>query len=187
MSRGTLFVLDGASASGKTTLALALLKANPELILVPRYTTRGARAAESDNIEYIFVTPEQFRKMADENAFLEHRSYQFGMSYGLPRKEVDAILDTGESAIAIADLGRARKLKAQCPDAVTILIDVPPEILRKRLIARGTNTSAQIAERLANARTIARGDYDHVVENKNDLGDTLRALQKIIDDRLNAT
>ncbi len=183
MSRGTLFVLDGASASGKTTLAFALVKGDPNLVLVPRYTTRQPRAAASDALEYIFVTPERFEEMAEENAFIEYRRFDFGMSYGLAAKEIDAVLASGRSAVVIADLGRVQALKASYPDAVTILIDVPPDLLRKRLIARGTNTPEQIAERLSNATAVRRSDYDFVVPNDGSLDDALRVLRRIIDGR----
>jgi len=94
--------------------------------------------------------------------------------------QVDAVLASGKSAVVIADLGRVKALKARCPDAVTILIDVSPAILRQRLIARGTNTPEEIAERLANAQVPAE-DYDHVVRNEGSVDAALSAIRRIID------
>ena len=180
---GILFAVDGASGAGKTTLALALVKANPELTFVPRYTTRKSRHSESDAVEYIFVSPEQFSKMIDEAAFIEYRRYKFGMSYGLAWKEVEAVLRTGRNAVGIINLGNVAQLKKLCPEAVAILIDVSPETLQRRLISRGTNTPEQIAERLATARTVERFRelYDDVVWNEAGLDKALSDLFAIVD------
>jgi len=181
--RGLLFVLDGASAAGKTTLALALAAKKKNLTFVPRYTTRQPRAGNSDAAEYVFVPQEEFTEMAEAGAFIEHRCYDFGMSYGMPWKEVRSIIDQGHHAIGILNLDRIRELKAAIPEAVAILIDVSQETIRQRLLNRGTNSPEQIEERLENARAVRRlrPYYDHAVENEGDLDQVIRALSDIID------
>jgi guanylate kinase len=180
---GILFALDGASGAGKTTLALGLVKAKPELTFVPRYTTRKSRHSESDAVEYLFVSEEQFSNMIDDGAFIEYRRYKFGMGYGLAWKDVEAVLEDGGSAVGIINLGNVAQLKKLCPEAVAILIDVFPETLQRRLINRGTNTPEQIAERLATARTVERFRelYDDVVRNEAGLDKALSDLSAIVD------
>jgi|ERR1700688_1270658 len=181
--RGVLFVLDGPSAAGKTTLALALAKTVPNLVFVPRYTTRSRRAAESDSEEYVFVGADEFQDMIGKDEFIEYRTYLFGMSYGIPWKRINEILDTGRNAIGIINLDRVQVLKSRLPEAIAILLEVSPEILRRRLLMRGTNTEEQITERLESARAVdrLRPYYDHIVKNEGDLAKTLQELRGIIE------
>src|SRR5947207_573768 len=57
-----VFFLDGASGTGKTTLALMVASHRTDVSLIPRYTTRPKRA-DSDEREYIFVSKEEFEKL----------------------------------------------------------------------------------------------------------------------------
>jgi guanylate kinase len=63
-----------------------------------------------------------------------------------------------------------RKIKSQLPEALTIFI-MPPsvEALRRRLVARGTETPEQREIRLRNAEIemAAAPEYDYVVVNED--------------------
>jgi predicted adenylyl cyclase CyaB len=169
---GALFLLDGASCSGKTTLARRILS-DPELGLtfVPRYCTRMPRPEESSQSDYVFVPRDLFAGLAASGALLEYRDFEFGMSYGLPWELALRPLLAGMDALAVMNLGNVQRVKSVLPEAVTILVDAPLEAIRKRLIARGSNTREQIEERLANAETVAslRSYYDYVVTNDEDM------------------
>jgi predicted adenylyl cyclase CyaB len=163
-----IFLLDGASCTGKTTLATRLSdRKNLNLQLVPRYSTRKPRGDKSAEPEYLFVSHREFRRLASEGAFIEYRDFHFGMSYGLPWEQTFAPLALGQRVIGIIDLGNVRHVKDVLPEAVTILITAPEHVLRQRLIARGYNREIEINERLENARRVAayRPFYDHIVEN----------------------
>jgi guanylate kinase len=180
--RGQLFVLDGPSAAGKTTLALKIAESRTEFDFVKRYTTRLPRNAESENDEYIFIDPPTFSKMVEDDRFIEYRHYKFGMSYGIPWDSVNSITGGGRNAIGIINLDRVQVLKSRLPEAIAILIDVDPLVLKQRLIARGANTEEQIAERLESARAVdyLRPYYDHIVRNDGDLFASLANLETII-------
>ena len=165
---GTLFLLDGASCSGKSTL-VDRLTADPEFLeLVPRYSTRERRSDDQRRREYIFVSHESFRERASAGAFIEYHDFQFGMSYGLPWVEAFAPLLQGRAALGVINLGNVEYVKALVPEAVTILVDASLETIRHRLIARGVNTQEQIDERLSNAARVQkyRKFYDYVVTNE---------------------
>ncbi len=165
---GTLFLLDGASCSGKSTL-VDRLTADPQFLeLVPRYSTRERRTDDQRRREYIFVSHEAFRERADAGAFIEYHDFQFGMSYGLPWAEAFAPLLEGRAALGVINLGNVEHVKAILPEAVTILVDASIETIRRRLIARGVNTPEQIDERLSNAARVQnyRKFYDFVVTNE---------------------
>jgi guanylate kinase len=163
---GTLFLLDGASCSGKSTLVGRLTgDGTLPLDLIPRCSTRERRP--DDRREYLFVSREQFQDMARAGAFIEYRDFQFGMSYGLPWADAFAPLLAGRHGLAVINLGNVRPVKLLLPEAVTILVDAPLPTIRQRLIARGVNTREQIDERLANAARVDnyRPFYDYVVRN----------------------
>jgi guanylate kinase len=176
----TLFLLDGASCSGKSTLLDRLTGDDTLPIdLVVRYSTRERRPDDQPRREYLFVSRDRFLTLARAGGFIEYRDFQFGMSYGLPWAEAFAPLLAGRHALGIINLGNVSHVKALLPEAVTILVDAPLATIRQRLIARGVNTPEQIEERLANAARVEtyRPFYDHVV--RNDDG-TLREAQEFL-------
>ena len=167
-SPGTLFLLDGASSSGKSTLVDRLTADRDFLELVPRYCTRERRKDDEGRREYIFVPHATFRERATAGAFIEYRDFQFGMSYGLPWAEAMMPLLSGRPALGVINLGNVEYVKALLPEAVTVLVDASLDTIRKRLIARGVNTPEQVAERLGNAARVQefRKFYDYVVTNE---------------------
>ena len=164
---GTLFLLDGASCSGKSTLVDRLTDGD-FLELVPRYSTRERRTDDQRRREYIFVSHDAFRERAAAGGFIEYKDFQFGMSYGLPWAEAFSPLLEGQSALGVINLGNVEYVKALLPEAVTILVDASLDTIRRRLVARGVNTQEQIDERLSNAARVQhyRKFYDYVVTNE---------------------
>ena len=182
-SPGTLFLLDGASCSGKSTLVDRLTAGDGPVDLVPRYSTRERRQDDQRRREYIFVSPDAFRVRAESGAFIEYRDFLFGMSYGLPWAEAFAPLLEGRPALGVINLGNVEHVKKLVPEAVTILVDASLDTIRRRLIARGVNTSEQIEERLTNAARVQdfRNFYDHVVTNEEGgLGAAEATLRSLI-------
>jgi guanylate kinase len=165
---GTLFLLDGASSSGKSTLVERLTADGALLELVPRYCTRERRRDDEGRREYLFVPHATFRERAAAGAFIEYRDFQFGMSYGLPWAEAIMPLLDGRPALGVINLGNVEYVKALLPEAVTILVDASLETIRRRLVSRGVNTPEQIEERLGNAARVQqyRRFYDYVVTNE---------------------
>jgi guanylate kinase len=165
---GTLFLLDGASCSGKSTLVDRLTADPTFLELVPRYSTRERRLDDQRRREYIFISHEEFRERCVAGAFIEYHDFQFGMSYGLPWMEAFSPLLEGRSALGVINLGNVEHVKTLLPEAVTVLVDASLDTIRRRLIARGVNTQEQIEERLSNAARVQnyRKFYDYVVTNE---------------------
>jgi guanylate kinase/adenylate cyclase class IV len=168
--RGECIFLDGPSCSGKTTLARRVLADRDlRLQLIPRYCTRKPRPGERGASEYVFVSRDRFSRLAEAGAFIEYRDFQFGMSYGLPWKQAVSAVRAGSNAIGIMNLGSIRHVKRVFPEAVTILVTASEDTIRKRLLERGVNTTAQIEERIQNARLAPSYVpwYDYVVHNED--------------------
>lgn len=165
--RGALFVVTGASGTGKTTLVKAALGRIPGIRFSVSATTRPSRAGETDGVDYHFVSRERFDALVSNDEMLEWAEV-YGNGYGTPRAPVDAALQEGESILLEIDLQGARQVKAAAPEAVLIFV-LPPsvEALGDRLRGRGTDSEEVVARRLAEARLqlAGVGDFDYVVVN----------------------
>ena len=180
---GSVFLFDGVSCSGKTTLVKRLAQ-DPDLDIryVPRYCTREPRE-RGENSEYIFISSKRFQNLATSGALIEYRDFEFGMSYGLPWKEVISAAIEGHSCMGIMNLGNIGHVKRILPEAVTVLIEAPLDTIKKRLGERGSNTPEQIRERIDNARNVGtlREHYDHIVKNDDGMLDSAyQAIKEII-------
>lgn len=180
---GKVFLLDGASCSGKTTLAHHLVNDEDlNLNFAARYCTRKPRENESSESEYIFVSRQEFSELAASGAFFDYRDFEFDMSYGLAWKQTISPVLEGKNVLGIINLGNIVHVKKYFPEAITILIDAPEETIKRRLICRGVNKKDQIEERLGNARSVRlyKNFYDYIVDNDDNMLQNAELLIKNI-------
>ncbi|RME29274.1 MAG: guanylate kinase [Deltaproteobacteria bacterium] len=179
--RGALFVVSGASGTGKTTLVKEALRRMPHVRFSVSVTTRPARSGEVDGRDYHFVTADEFARMVDDDALLEWAEV-YGNRYGTPRAPVEDALARGESVLLDIDVQGARQVRRHMPEAVTIFI-LPPDMatIEARLRGRSTDSEAVIARRMAQARQQLQGaaEADYLVVN-DDLETAHDVLQAII-------
>lgn len=165
--RGALFVVSGASGTGKTTLLRRLFAAVPGLEFSVSATTRPPRPGERDGVDYHFVDVPTFQGMRDAGELLEHAEV-YGRYYGTPRGPVDAALAEGRSIVLDIDVQGAAQVRQRHPEAVLVFI-LPPSLdaLRGRLQARGSDAPEVIARRVAEAeiQLWECGWYDYLVMN----------------------
>ena len=69
---GKLIVLSGPSGAGKSTVIARLMQMRQDLCFSVSATTRQPRPGEKDGTDYFFVTREEFDRMVEEDALLEH-------------------------------------------------------------------------------------------------------------------
>ena len=69
-----IVVLVGKTASGKTTVANELCKYHGYKRIIT-YTTRPIRKNEVQDVDYHFISDEQFNKMVENNDFTEYKRY----------------------------------------------------------------------------------------------------------------
>jgi len=183
---GRLFLIDGPSGAGKSTLARVLRdEATPGYVYVPRCSSRARRPDDVASDEYLPISIDDFRVLAEEGNFLEYREFKFQMGYGLRWSDVAAALESDgtRAAYALVNLGNSRHIQRFVPDATTVLVTAPLDQLEGRMKARAAHPPEAIAERLENARRggEAAAISDHVIENANGrLDDSIRAIHKII-------
>jgi guanylate kinase len=162
-----LFVISAPSGAGKTSLVRALRERLPQLRVSTSHTTRKPRPNEIDGREYYFTSVEEFRRLIDAGAFLEH-AMVFDNHYGTSWQQLRDKLDAGHDVILEIDWQGARQVRERMPGCRTIFI-LPPSraALRQRLDARGTDSPAVIERRLADAVADMShwGEFDYVVVN----------------------
>jgi guanylate kinase len=166
-SRGMLVVVSSPSGGGKGTLIQRALKLVPNLSYSVSFTTRAPREGETNGREYFFVSIAEFMEMVEAGEFLEW-AVVHGNYYGTARNQVKTELAAGHDIILEIDVQGATTVRALSQDAVEIFI-LPPsfEILRERLIGRGSELPVDLDLRLRNARGEVEcyRDFDYVIIN----------------------
>ena len=151
MNRGMLIVVSSPSGGGKGTLIDRVLKTVPNLSYSVSFTTRAPRPAEKDGREYFFVDRAAFEQMIERGEFLEWADV-YGHLYGTNCNQVERERAAGHDIILEIDVQGAESIREKIPDAVSIFI-LPPsfELLRGRLLARGTDSAEALEKRMRGA------------------------------------
>ena len=161
---GKAIILSAPSGSGKTTLVRHLLASNNDLAFSISATTRTKRGQEKDGLDYFFLSEETFRQNIQQGAFIEWEEVYQGLYYGTLKSEIERIWNSGKNVIFDVDVQGGLNLKNYFQEkALAIFVRVPTiEILRERLISRGTDTEESINKRVEKAQ------YEMSYENKFD-------------------
>lgn len=167
-NQGLLIVISGPSGVGKGTVRKALFqRSDHDLAYSISMTTRKPRKGEVDGVDYYFVSREEFERRIKNNQFLEYAEF-VGNYYGTPKDKVLDQLNKGSEVVLEIEVNGASQIKKIMPDAVFIFIAPPTyDALEKRLIARGTEHSDAIKERIEKAHHEIKlaNNYDYIVIN----------------------
>jgi guanylate kinase len=166
-ARGLLFIVSAPSGAGKTTLVERLVEQVPHLKMSRSYTSRSARAGETDGVDYNFVSRARFEQMIADGDFLEWAEV-FGNLYGTCASDTEQLLTSGADVVLVIDVQGARKVRERGAESTTVFV-MPPSfgVLEQRLRGRSKDTEAAIQRRLQVARDeiAAFTEYDFVVVN----------------------
>ncbi|MEN8198520.1 MAG: guanylate kinase [Thermodesulfobacteriota bacterium] len=179
---GKLFILSAPSGCGKTTILKEVMAHLQSLVFSISHTTRSPRSGEKDGADYHFVSVDEFRKMRDQDLFLEWAEVH-GNFYGTSRPSVMELLGQGQDVILDIDVQGAEIIRGSgAVDAVSVFV-APPSLgeLERRLRGRGTDSEETIAVRLQNAagEMAAASGYDYLVVN-DELDQAVLGLESVI-------
>jgi guanylate kinase len=165
---GNLFIVCAPSGAGKTSLVNALLEREPDIELSVSYTTRPPRQGEENGREYHFVDRATFEAMAQRGDFLESAEVH-GNLYATSQAWIAERTAVGRDILLEIDWQGAAQVRRLIPSAIGVFI-LPPALdaLRRRLTARGQDSSEVIERRLANAREEIShlAEFDYVIINR---------------------
>ncbi|MDF2927142.1 MAG: guanylate kinase [Paenibacillaceae bacterium] len=138
-----LIVLQGPSASGKSTLQAGL-----GLPRIVTWTSRPPRVGEKDGVDYYFAPRERMQAMDKAGELLEMTEYQ-GNYYGTALKTVSGIITGGEVRSVVLDAAGAKKVKTLFPKQVLLVgVYAEKEECRRRMSTRSVPDS-ELERRLA--------------------------------------
>lgn len=171
MKKGKIIIISAPSGTGKSTIINELTK-NAELRLQfsVSATNRSPRTGEVDGVNYHFLSDEAFQAAIAADAFVEFEEVYPGRFYGTLKSELARIMESGNNVILDIDVKGGLNVKRQYPDALSVFIQPPSvEVLRKRLIGRGTDTIETINQRVSKAEyeLSFAPQYDKSVVNDN--------------------
>ena len=163
--KNKVIIFSAPSGAGKSTVVRHLLKLHPEFEFSVSATSRAPRGTERDGVEYYFLTPEKFRELIAQDAFVEYEEVYADKFYGTLKSEVERIWAAGHVIVFDVDVKGGANLKKYFGDAAMSFLILPPsmEILEQRLRGRGTDSEEAIVERLAKAESeieFAKGKFD---------------------------
>ena len=181
-------IFSAPSGAGKSTIVNHLLGLHPELEFSISATSRAPRGQEQHGVEYYFFSADEFRQMISEDKFVEYEEVYAGSFYGTLRSEVERIWAKGHAIVFDIDVQGGVNLKRIFGDqALSVFIQAPSvEILRERLVGRGTDTDEAIERRVAKAASemeFAAGKFDYVLIN-DDLATAKAEAEKVVGDFL---
>lgn len=170
-----LVVLVGESCAGKDSLA-AILKEKLNYNFIISHTSRPIRPNESEGNPYYFVTYDEFNKMANNNEFIEYRTYYTKTKdnkddvwmYGIHKNSID--LDNN-NYVSIVDLQGLKDLKNFFNDnIISFYINVDEETRKKRCIQRGDYNEFEWTRRAIDdndkfAYSQVASEVDYIVPN----------------------
>jgi guanylate kinase len=186
-----IFVVSAPSGAGKTTLCDKLQKEFKDIHYAITATTRAPRGDEEEGKSYYFMSMDEFEKKLAAGGFIESAEVH-GNRYGSPRDPAAAALEEGCDVLMNLDVQGAaavRNYVKNAPEGDPLkrtLVDifvVPPstEVLRNRLVKRGTDSLEVIEKRMTQAREEIEHwkEYKYMVVN-DDLAEAYDHMRAII-------
>ena len=184
---GKLFIFSAPSGAGKSTIVQHLMKQDLGLEFSISATSREPREGEKDGREYHFTTPEKFRRMIKEDAFIEWEEVYPDQFYGTLYSVVELIWKRGKHAIFDIDVVGGLNLKKKYGERACAIFIQPPslEVLEQRLRSRGTDDETSLQKRLGKASfELTKAEhFDHIIIN-DFLEHALAEAEKIVLDFL---
>lgn len=184
--QGKLIIISAPSGSGKSTIIGRIMQDESlRLSFSVSATTRPRRGEEVNGVDYYYKTVDEFKQMIADEQLVEYQEVYEGRYYGTPKSEVERITGLGRNVVLDLDVLGGVNVKRMYGDrALSIFIQPPSvEVLRQRLIGRGTDSMEDIMARVSKAEfEISIGpQFDYTVIN-DDLETAVAEVHRLISD-----
>ena len=184
-----VLIFSAPSGSGKSTIVNHILGLHPEIEFSVSATSRLPRGEEKDGVEYLFYSADVFRLLVRDDKFVEYEEVYPDRFYGTLKAEVNRIWARGHVIIFDVDVKGGVNLKKYFGDqALSVFIQAPSvEVLRERLVKRGTDSAGDIDKRVAKAaeEMTYAPKFDKVLVN-DDLATAFAEAEAMVDTFLSA-
>ena len=179
-----VLIFSAPSGSGKSTVVNHILRGHPGIEFSVSATSRPPRGEEKDGVEYFFYSADIFRLLVRDDKFVEYEEVYPDRFYGTLKAEVNRIWARGNVIIFDVGVKGGVSLKKYFGDqALSVFIQAPSvEVLRQRLIGRGTDSAEDIEKRVAKAaeEMTYAPQFDKVLIN-DDLATALAEADAMVD------
>lgn len=152
--KGKLIIVSAPSGTGKSTIINEIIKDKDlRLQFSVSATTRKPREGERHGVHYYFLELDDFKKRIERDEFAEYEEVYEGRYYGTLKSELERIMAAGDNVVLDVDVkGGLSVKKLYGSRALTLFIQPPSiEVLRARLIGRGTDSMEEIEKRVSKA------------------------------------
>lgn len=179
--RGNILIISGPSGSGKSSLMNEMFKKVDDIHFSISTTTRDKRDGEEEGVNYYYMSKDDFKKDIEDGMFLEwakvHDNY-----YGTSLKQILKALHEGKLVVFDIDVQGHKIAREKFGNLITsvFLTTKNQNILKERLLSRGTDSIESIEKRINNAvsEMTRVSEYDFILINDN-FEDTLNKLTSI--------
>ena len=178
--RGIVIAVVGPSGVGKDSLmdfARQHFSGRADIRFVRRMITRPKDPIGEDHEP---VTPEDFEALSRSDAFAVHWKAH-GLGYGVPA-DVHDDLAAGHIVIVNGSRSALDGFRTAFPRLLIVNVTARPDVLAKRLAARGRETAADIEARLARATEPLPDDMKvATIDNSGDLATAGNQLVDLVE------
>ncbi len=180
--KNNLFIISGPSGAGEDSVVKGIKQLFPVEKIITT-TTREMRPGEIDGRDYYFISKDYFQQKIEDGEFFEWAEEDNGQLYGGTLEEIERVKNSDKIGIWKIDYKGVIAAKKLLPEAISILIHVPLEIIKKRLENRGVHDEEFIKSRIDYAQGWFDNAaiFDYKVENaENKLSETIEKVANII-------
>ena len=179
-----VLIFSAPSGSGKSTIVNHILSGHTGIEFSVSATSRPPRGEEKDGVENFFYSADIFRLLVRDEKFVEFEEVYPDRFYGTLKAEVNRIWARGNVIIFDVDVKGGVNLKKYFgAQALSVFIQAPSvDVLRDRLVKRGTDSAEDIEKRVAKAaeEMTYAPQFDKVLIN-DDLATALAEADAMVD------